>query len=340
MIEEPPPADTGDVLAAFGAGELPLCKADQITRFTEQVARVADPSLLAVTLGAILRSAKDDVLVGSGEVPPDRVRGLSEKQLRTAIDLAARLLRPERDIEDDDNRARAGRALYKIAGPIGLTAYKLVLDPEGAAIIDAVIAALGKPCPDDDGPDPRSAPQRHADALLQVVQRGVSAPGEAPTTDKAQVVVTVPLAALATALESEAGLPWASPSPSVRPTHCAGVTGTGQVLAPSVVRRMACDAAILPMVLGRSGEALDLGRRSRLFTAGQRIAVWERDQHCTYPGCTMPVSWCDLHHVTWWSRGGRTDLTNAAALCRRHHTRVHQLDLTATITATGVTWHV
>ncbi|HET7659623.1 MAG TPA: hypothetical protein VFK66_04475 [Oryzihumus sp.] len=38
-------------------------------------------------------------------------------------------------------------------------------------------------------------------------------------------------------------------------------------------------------------------------------------------------------------KGGPTDVGNAALLCGRHHTIVHQRGWTATVTATGVTWH-
>jgi predicted restriction endonuclease len=65
-----------------------------------------------------------------------------------------------------------------------------------------------------------------------------------------------------------------------------------------------------------------------------------RDQCCTIPGCTVPATWCDAHHVVWWSRGGTSDLSNYALLCPRHHTWVHDNDLTATVTAFGVTWHL
>lgn len=123
-------------------------------------------------------------------------------------------------------------------------------------------------------------------------------------------------------------------------TNGAGVTTTGEVLAPSVVRRLACDAGIIPVILGKDSEVLDLGRTTRFFSPGQRKAIWLRDQGCTYPGCTMPPQWCDAHNVAWWSRDGATNMDNAALLCERHHTRVHSLDLQATITATGVTWHV
>lgn len=54
----------------------------------------------------------------------------------------------------------------------------------------------------------------------------------------------------------------------------------------------------------------------------------------------MPASWTDLHHVIHWIFGGATDLSNAAALCRRHHVIVHRYGYTATITATEVIWHL
>ncbi len=214
--------------------------------------------------------------------------------------------------------------MTKSAGPVGLSCYRVVLDAEGAAVLDSAIAALSAPVP---GPgagerDERPAAQRRADALVEVVRRGVSAPGAVPRCDKAQVQVTITLQAL---LEGVQG---------------AGVTSTGEVLAPSVVRRMACDAGLVPVVLGSRGEVLDLGRAVRWFTPGQKRAIWLRDQRCTFPGCTTPAQWCDAHHVDWWSRGGGTDIGNGALLCQRHHTRVHSDDLSATITDTGVTWHL
>ena len=66
--------------------------------------------------------------------------------------------------------------------------------------------------------------------------------------------------------------------------------------------------------------------------------VARRDRTCTWGGCTIPAAWCHVHHNVWWSRGGRTRLEDGALLCQHHHTIVHERDLTATITATGVTW--
>ena len=54
----------------------------------------------------------------------------------------------------------------------------------------------------------------------------------------------------------------------------------------------------------------------------------------------MPATWCEAHHVVPWADGGRSDLSNYALLCPRHHTWVHDHGLTATVTTHGVTWHL
>ena len=113
------------------------------------------------------------------------------------------------------------------------------------------LAALSGPVKGPNGePDERPATRRRADALVEIVRRGVSCPGEAPKSEKAQVVVTIGLEDLRSG------------------TDGAGVTATGQVLAPSVIRRLACDAGIIPAILGRDGEVLDAESRSR-ESAGQ-----------------------------------------------------------------------
>ena len=118
-----------------------------------------------------------------------------------------------------------------------------------------------------------------------------------------------------------------------------GTTLSGDVLSPGVVRRMACDAEIIPMVLGGDSEPLDVGRSRRLFTRAQRLALAVRDKGCSWAGCTVPASWCDAHHVVHWRHGGHTSVSGGALLCPKHHTEVHERNLTATVTTTGVTWH-
>ncbi|MBT2514521.1 DUF222 domain-containing protein [Arthrobacter sp. ISL-30] len=84
---------------------------------------------------------------------------------------------------------------------------------------------------------------------------------------------------------------------------------TGPVSA-TVIRKMACDAELLPVVMGTEGQILDIGRTSRVFPPHIRKAITARDLGCAFPGCTMPAPWCEAHHITYWSHGGTTSTSN------------------------------
>jgi hypothetical protein len=108
----------------------------------------------------------------------------------------------------------------------------------------------------------------------------------------------------------------------------AGV-GTGQIaggpsLSAGALRRLACDAAIIPAVLGSNGELLDLGRKTRNPCAALRAAVIARDGGCIFPGCRRPPAWCECHHRRHWLLGGLTNLENLDLLCVRHHHLCHE----------------
>jgi hypothetical protein len=106
----------------------------------------------------------------------------------------------------------------------------------------------------------------------------------------------------------------------------AAVLSSGDDISVAEARRLACGAEILPMVLGSRSQPVDLGRAARLFTRGQKTALAARDGGCVFPGCDRPPGWTQAHHVTPWSRGGKTDLANGALLCGFHHRLVHEHD--------------
>jgi len=91
---------------------------------------------------------------------------------------------------------------------------------------------------------------------------------------------------------------------------------------------MACDASIIPVVLGAGSQILDIGRARRLFPPGILHAMWLRDKGCTIPGCGAPPLWVDAHHLIHWADGGPTALTNAAPALRAtpHHRPPTRLD--------------
>jgi hypothetical protein len=98
---------------------------------------------------------------------------------------------------------------------------------------------------------------------------------------------------------------------------------TGGTISAGEARRMACNAGLIPAVLGGPFVALDLGRESRLFSEAQRLAAGLEHHTCAADGCQRPYAWCELHHQNPWARGGRTDLKNAIPLCAYHHQRIH-----------------
>jgi hypothetical protein len=98
---------------------------------------------------------------------------------------------------------------------------------------------------------------------------------------------------------------------------------TGESISSGEARRLACDAGIMPAVLGGRSEVLDLGRLKRLFSESQRVALGLRFKTCAADGCERPYAWCELHHRQLWSQLGRTDLADGVPLCQFHHQRIH-----------------
>ena len=98
---------------------------------------------------------------------------------------------------------------------------------------------------------------------------------------------------------------------------------TGHDLSASEARRLACNAGIVPAVLGGRSVPLDLGRQERFFTEAQRVALATVYDTCAAEGCDRPYAWSELHHEDPWARGGHTDLALAVPLCGHHHRRAH-----------------
>ena len=103
----------------------------------------------------------------------------------------------------------------------------------------------------------------------------------------------------------------------------AATLDTGDRIAAHTARRLACEAGIIPVVLGGRREVLDQGRRKRLFTRAQRVSLATRDGGCTAAGCRTAAWFCHAHHDQPWAAGGTTDLTNGRLLCPTHHRTAH-----------------
>jgi hypothetical protein len=92
-----------------------------------------------------------------------------------------------------------------------------------------------------------------------------------------------------------------------------GGADAGTVLAPQTVRRIACDAGLLPTVMNGPGQVLDLGTTTRCFTPAQTKALWLRDHACTIPGCGMPAQ--GVRHIIWSTGETAVVPTSTTASC-------------------------
>ena len=101
------------------------------------------------------------------------------------------------------------------------------------------------------------------------------------------------------------------------------VTSTGDRITAGEARRLACQAGILPHVMGGKSAVLDQGRKKRLHDDNQRAAIHLVFDTCASVDCDIPVAWTEIHHPTPWSEGGSTDLTGVP-LCPFHHPRAHR----------------
>jgi hypothetical protein len=184
----------------------------------------------------------------------------------------------------------------------GMCHTHLQLDPEAdarisAALDAAITAERAKP---DDG---RSFDQLKADAMVELITGPHHGQRQVP-----EVTVLVDLDTLRTGLHD----------------HSICETGDGQPLPPETVRRLCCEAAIVPVVLNGTGETLDLGREQRLANRAQRRALRAMYRSCAHPGCTVRFADCEIHHVIDWDHHGPTNLANLLPLCSRHHHLLHE----------------
>jgi hypothetical protein len=168
------------------------------------------------------------------------------------------------------------------------------LTPLAGEALETALDALTPPHRDGDHRTPR---QRRHDALEDLCRDWLEN-GTTPTIggEKPQVIVHVDLPAL----QGEAG----------------GLheTENGQILDIDTVRMLACDASITRIIFGPESEVLDVGRKTRVWTAAQRRAIVARDRHCQGPGCRAKPRHCDIHHVNHWGDGGDTNVEDGQAL--------------------------
>ena len=201
------------------------------------------------------------------------------------------------------------------------------LTGEHAELLQTLVDAAAKPRRTPSGdPDIRTLGQRRAEAFCVILRAAAASGGELPAHGgiKPHLSITIRYDDLLDAARSR--------------RHAGDVVFT-EPLSAGEVRRIACDAGIIPVVLGSESQPLDVGREERLVTPAIRRAVIARDGGCVIPGCEAPPGHCDAHHLVHWADGGPTSIDNLALVCPPHHRAIHRGTWRVTITDGRVHTH-
>ncbi len=259
--------------------------------------------------------AEQLILTEADHTPAERLRLMTEQILRqvapSQVDTAEERARK---LEQRDVRARSRRKLWfgpeadgsiEFGGSLPVVAGRRLQD-----LVQAIADRRYRAAKDtrDRQTLQQTPPQRAADALVEILDAARTVEnGQATTTSSlpvvaAQLQVLIPYEHLLDRATSHALL------------------SDGTPISAGELRILACDADLIPVVLGSDSQVLDLGRTVRLAPPALRRAIGLRDGGCAFPGCTTPLRHCDLHHIRPWQECGSTDRDNIVALCRTHHT--------------------
>jgi hypothetical protein len=257
----------------------------------------------------LLISAREAAPEAFGEAEPmlvDAAGVLGAREFRAAI-AYWRQAADASAAEERTRRVYEGRHLHVSPTIEGMVRIDGDLDSESGQSLITALRAVQDAWVRDGVEDPRSAPQRRADALTELCRSWLDRSDRPQVAgERPHIVVTVDLQSLQGRLGRRSELEDTGP------------------ITPETARRLACDAGVSRVLTEGDSEPLDVGRKSPVVPSGMRRALVIRDGGCSFPGCGRPQAWCDAHHATHWADGGVTALQNLVLLCRPHHRAVHE----------------
>jgi len=292
------------------------------------------PAIRAVADGIISSEVVDAIRAGLGDpsdsVSTDALAEAAETLIAESASLTlellasrARELRDELDaagVASREQERRDRRYLRLFPQADGMTRIVGLLDPESAAIVSGAVDVATSPrrggprfvsAEDRDREerivaDPRTTEQLALDALVEMVDAAARGIG---TERVPRRRVDVRMVVTKEDLDRRNGVGF--------------IDGQTATVSVATVERHACDGGVVPIMFDRSGKALNLGRTQRLHSPRQRTVIAARDGGCLAPGCERPPSWCEVHHIHEFAKGGETSVDDGVLLCRHHHMLMH-----------------
>ncbi|MBB1510292.1 HNH endonuclease signature motif containing protein [Tessaracoccus sp. MC1756] len=281
---------------ALNDGEISLAQAEAIISGLRKLPN-------AVTRAEV-ELCQRSVLAEVHNLGPDELRELASHVFRV-IDPDGADAEDKKRLDAQDRAAHRSRFLIITPDHHGSSRFSGKLPTAQVELLAAQLDAVTPPASSyRDSDEPSDPAVRRADALMILVHTA-AATGKLPAHggDRPQVHITVDYDTLLTGLGR---------------VDVLGGHGQGGLSAADA-RHLACDADLIPVVLGTKSQPLDVGRKHRLFPAGIRTALALRDGGCAFPGCTARPASCEAHHIVPWWAGGTSCLGNAVLLCPHHH---------------------
>jgi hypothetical protein len=265
---------------------------------------------------------------------PEQTCAATKKAIRRAIhavDPEGAQVRHERAWED--------RCTFTAPEAEGMALFGARLAAQDAARVEATLTARAQEAPAEDA---RTMAQRRADALVELVAG--DAAGAVPVSGTGSesglrrgragvlVQVTIPYDSLISTGDAAGELKGYGPITAAQARALAFTPN-------SIWRRL--------LIEPTTGRLVKTDPATYRPTAELERHIIARDATCRFPGCPRPAERGQVHHVTEFRRGGRTEEANLIALCTRHHLTVHRAGwkithdpATGSVTWTSPTGHV
>ncbi|OAH51229.1 HNH endonuclease signature motif containing protein [Microbacterium oleivorans] len=156
--------------------------------------------------------------------------------------------------------------------------------------------------------DQRSIDQVRADVFADLLLAGTPALDDTRDTTagplgaiRARVQVLIPAATLTGEDDGPCDLTGRSP------------------IDPATARTLAGGSGMWERLFHDPTTGVTVSTDSYRVPSGMRRFLQARDQHCRFPGCRVAAIRCEVDHTHDHALGGRTELSNLAHLCQRHH---------------------
>ncbi|WP_020098376.1 HNH endonuclease signature motif containing protein [Microbacterium sp. 11MF] len=247
----------------------------------------------------------------------ERCEGETPNRVRGELEILAHRMHP-RSFAERHEEAAAGRCVRLIPGREGMSDLIATLPTVIAEGIHdrltqqarAIVDTRDERAANSEvvATDARTTDQVRADVFADLLLAGTPALDDTRDTTagplgaiRARVQVLVPAATLTGADDGPCDLAGRSPIDPATARLLAGATHTWE--------RLFHDPTT----------GVTVSTNSYRVPSGMRRFLQARDQHCRFPGCRVAAIRCEVDHTHDHALGGKTELSNLAHLCQRHH---------------------